>query len=97
LKPVFSSIHDNEFTLETVYRELKKAGGVNLEVVDWDAVGRNDLIGFANIAPCRVVELAECGKPSSIKLQVPPGRKDKMAGYMILTIRNVVEESDDDC
>lgn len=75
---------------------MKKAGGVDIAVLDWDAVGSDDTIGLANIPPSRVLAIAESGKPDSIRLQVPRGRKEKTAGYIVLTIKNVVEESDDD-
>jgi len=96
LNPVFGPQHNNEFSTEMAYRELKSADGLRVEVVDWDAVGANDPVGFATIAPARVLEMAEGGKPTSVQLQAPPGRKEKSAGYMILTIAHPVEESDDD-
>ncbi|KAL3928353.1 MAG: hypothetical protein SGBAC_012687 [Bacillariaceae sp.] len=81
---------------EFAYDKMKKAGGLDIAVIDWDAVGSSDTIGLANIPPSRVLAMAESGKPDSIRLRVPHGRREKTAEYIVLTIKNVVEESDDD-
>jgi len=96
LNPVFGPHHDNEFETEIVYRDLEIAGGMNIEVKDWDRVGGNEKIGLANIPPSRVLELAKSGKPSSIQLEVPPGRKETHAGSIILAIRNTEDYAEID-
>mmetsp|Transcript_26251 Transcript_26251/g.63968 ORF Transcript_26251/g.63968 Transcript_26251/m.63968 type:complete len:266 (+) Transcript_26251:174-971(+) len=86
LNPVFSAGKENEFSAPINYGELKKAGGLSIEVVDWDRIGSDDLIGFATIEPPRLLELSKCPKTSSIELQVPPGRKETEAGFIDVVI-----------
>lgn len=96
LNPVFGPQHRNEFNTEIVFRDLVQANGVTIEVMDWDAVGGHDIIGYVDISPEYLSELTESGKPTSIQLQVPAGRKEKTSGYMILRIQYAEEESDDE-
>ena len=100
LNPVFEEKDNHTFSAKINYGELTAAGGIFIEVKDWDRVGTNDLIGLATIDPARVLGLARMGKPTSIKLEVPKGRKETDAGFITLCIQDpgagMDSDSDDD-
>mmetsp|Transcript_16701 Transcript_16701/g.40711 ORF Transcript_16701/g.40711 Transcript_16701/m.40711 type:complete len:993 (-) Transcript_16701:32-3010(-) len=94
LNPVFGHQHDNQFTAQINYGDLAKAGGVNIEVKDWDRIGNNDLIGLANIEPAKLLSAAKIGKPTTFRLEVPPGRSEKDAGFITLCVMDISDDSD---
>ena len=86
LNPVYGPGDNISFTAKLKYGELKKTGGLRIEVKDWDRIGNNDLIGHATIEPSQLLDFSKSGKTSSIQLEVPPDRKETDAGIIDLKI-----------
>jgi len=51
LNPVFDESLNNTFTLNCPYQKLVDAGGLELDIKDWDAFGSNDRLGSVVISP----------------------------------------------
>ncbi|KAL3927850.1 MAG: hypothetical protein SGBAC_012904 [Bacillariaceae sp.] len=94
LNPVFGTQHENAFSEKVNYGVLKAVGGISIEVKDWDRIGTNDLIGLCKIPPAELLELAKNGKLRTVRLQVPPGRKETDAGFITLSVQDIGDDSD---
>ncbi|CAJ1942204.1 unnamed protein product [Cylindrotheca closterium] len=96
LNPVFGTQHDNSFSKQINYGVMKAVGGIGIEVKDWDRIGNDDLIGLATIKPVQLLDFVKSGKPTTIRLDVPPGRKETEGGFITLCVQDVGDSDSSD-
>lgn len=85
LDPVYDSRHDNSFALECPKEELFGAGGILVEVSDYDrGMGKNDELGSVQIS---AQSLYKC-KKEEYHLD-PPHGKNEDAGYVTIRVREM--------
>lgn len=91
LNPVFDASSKSKFILDCQYQEIVDAGGLELDIKDWDAgFGGNDRLGSVVIPP---TDLLNAQEKKEYAITPPPGgtkysKERTDAGFVTISYRS---------